>query len=144
MTFSKRKREERLAHCDELRDDDGVDPREYFKPTRRRTKTDRKARQLCQQVAEVVSLVLAGDFGDERLHNLCVESVTPAPDSSQLLVVVAPAIAGERLSVVEVRKLLGAVEGHVRAQVAAAITRKRAPRLMFEVLERAADGEDAP
>jgi hypothetical protein len=79
MSLDKRKREQMLAHCDELRADDGVDPREYFKTGGQNRKRDqRKARQLCAQVRDTLDLVLSGDFDDELLRSLSVVSVTPA------------------------------------------------------------------
>jgi ribosome-binding factor A len=46
MPSDPKRREELLAHCGELRDDDGVDPREYFKPAVSHGR-QRKIRQLC-------------------------------------------------------------------------------------------------
>ena len=49
--------------------------------------SDRKAWQLCRQVAEALDEALA-DCGDDVLQNLHVLSVTPCPDASRLLVTV--------------------------------------------------------
>ena len=43
----------------------------------------------------------------------------------------------------ELMDLLKSQEGWLRAEVAAAITRKRVPRLSFEFSERAVGGEEA-
>jgi len=95
-------------------------------------KPDRKLLQLCSQVAETLSQVLSGECNDDILRSLQVAAVTPAPDSSQLLVVVAPALAGERLDPPLVLARLSASAGRLRSEVAAAITRRRAPRLVFQ------------
>lgn len=134
MTLDKHTRERMLAHCGEIPDDDGVDPREFFKTRRTRDKRDRKALQLCKQVAETLGLVLEGDFGDERLHNLQVVSVNPAPDASQLAVTLRADIPAGRVGAQEILDRLAAVAGRLRCEVAAAIRRKRAPQLVFHLV----------
>jgi ribosome-binding factor A len=134
MTESKREREQMLAYCAKIHDDDGVDPREYFKVTRPSGQINRKAMQLCSQVADTLQLVLSGEFDDEVLHNLQVMSVEPAPDTSQLAVTVCADLAEQRASDAEIQERLTKVAGRLRTEVAAAITRKRAPRLLFRVV----------
>ena len=133
MTLDKRTRDEMLAHGGQINNDDAVDPREYFKTPRSRKKEDRKARQLCAQVAETLSLLLTGEFHDEMLHSLQVVSVNPAPDASQLAVVVRADVSGTDVDPCEVLDRLNCVAGRLREEVAAAITRKRAPKLVFQV-----------
>jgi ribosome-binding factor A len=113
--------------------EDGMDPREFARKGRPR-KGDRKARQLCSQVAETLSLVLSGECGDELLRNLQVVAVVPAPNASQLLVTVGAAIPGEIVDEEAVMERLVQNMGRLRCEVAAAITRKRAPKLVFRVL----------
>ena len=43
-------------------------------------------------MSEALSLVLAGEIGDERLQTLKVVSVDPAPNSSQLAVTLCAAV----------------------------------------------------
>ena len=50
----------------------------------------RKDLQLCRQVADTLQLAL-GDCGDDVLRDLHVVRVVPAPDASQLLVIVGSA-----------------------------------------------------
>lgn len=133
MPFPERKRKELLAHCEELRDDDGVDPRDFFKPSSRRDKDQRKTGQLCRQVFETLCLVLASEFDDPQLHNLQVVSVTPLPNASQLLVCVT-SDASEKAERAELLNKLQRVAGRLRTEVTAAITRKRAPNLVFELV----------
>jgi ribosome-binding factor A len=127
----------------EIHSDDGVDPNEFFRPTRKKTKNHRKAQQLCHQVADTLSLVLSGEFGD-ALRDLRIVTVTPAPDTSQLLVVVAPAVAGESADPAAVRAGLAAAEGRLRSEVAAAITGRRAPKLLFEYVDGETSTEVQP
>lgn len=91
-------------------------------------KQEQKAMQLCRQVQRVLNLTLAGECGDDLLRDLYVAEVLPAPDAGHLLVrVVVPDGAG----MVEVLQRLERVSAKLRAEVARAITRKRAPELSF-------------
>ncbi|MGK3963227.1 ribosome-binding factor A [Sorangium sp. So ce118] len=93
-------------------------------------KAQRKERQLCRQVQEAVSDALAA-LQDDVLQGVWVMDVEPAPDASRLAVVVQ---VGPGTPPAEVAARLEKVAGYVRAEVAGAITRKRAPTLAFQVL----------
>ena len=129
--------------CGKIHSDDGVDPAEFFRPTRKRKSNDHKAQQLCHQVADTLNLVLSGEFGEE-LRDLRVVAVTPAPDASQLLVLVAPAIAGGNIDPQAVPARLATAAGRLRAGVAAAITRRHAPKLLFQFVAGQSAGEVQP
>lgn len=95
--------------------------------------TDRKALQLCHQVAVTLQEVLA-DCGDPVLQALQVLEVEPAPDASRLLVTLAcDEPPDEPGGAVYVRDHLSKAAGHLRAEVASAITRKRAPVLVYRL-----------
>lgn len=97
---------------------------------------DRKTRQLCSQVADTLNYVLSGECDDELLQNLQVMSVAPAPNASQLLVTVYPLTASATASdAADIRRRLANAAGRLRAEVAASITRKKAPRLLFQVVQ---------
>ena len=99
------------------------------------TSTNRKALQLCSQVADTLNYVLSGEFDDELLQNLQVASVVPAPNASQLLVTVYPVVAtGTNFDAAEVRRRLSQAAGRLRSEVARSITRKKAPNLLFQVV----------
>tara|TARA_R110002072_G_scaffold287242_2_gene452777 strand:+ start:142412 stop:142864 length:453 start_codon:yes stop_codon:yes gene_type:complete len=142
MPLNNRQREQMLACCGEIQEDDGVDPRRFFKSHSDRNKRDRKTQQLCQQVEQTLSLVLSGEFSDELLQSLIVESVIPAPNASQMLVTVSiessleapadPSVVLERLD---------RVAGRLRSEVAASITRKRAPALRFRIVSTQATND---
>jgi ribosome-binding factor A len=96
---------------------------------------DRKTMQLCHQVAVTLDEVLA-ECGDPLLHGLHVVDVEPSPDVSRLLVILAP----DELDPVDGPEALHRVEthlarasGHLRGEVAQAITRKRAPALVYHL-----------
>ncbi len=122
-----------LSLAGEIRPDDGIDPRELARKERPR-KDQRKSRQLCAQVAETLNLVLSGECSDDLLQSLRVIAVDPAPDASQLVVTVGASLPEESLNPAEVLARLEHVMGKLRCEVAGAISRKRAPKLVFRVL----------
>jgi len=88
----------------------------------------RKTRQFCRQVQRALNLALADGSIGESLNGLFVEDVSPAPDCGRLLVhVFVPA----GLSVADALSALRRDSARLRADVAMAITRKRAPELSF-------------
>lgn len=96
---------------------------------------DRKTLQLCSQVADTLNYVLSGECDDELLQNLQVLSVVPAPNASQLLVTVYPITATDpQFNASDVHRRLSGAVGRLRSEVAASITRKKAPRLLFQVV----------
>lgn len=136
------------AVCDEIGPDDGVDPRALAKAKMKQHRSlnpapkglGRKARQLGRQVAETLDAVLAGDSRDEVLSGLRVVSAAPAPDASHLLVTVAPRgpLDGDPA---EILARLANASGWLRTEVAAAVTRRKAPVLTFRVVLPGAEGE---
>ena len=114
------RRRDRRAH------DDAGD----FFQSHGRGRRDHKTAQLCRQVLRAVSMALA-DSGDDVLRELVVHDVEPAPDASRLMVSVGFSASAGVSSVVEVLGRLSEASGFLRREVATAITRKRAPELMF-------------
>ena len=133
MKRRKRLRDPTLGLCGQVRPDDGACPGDHHRGRGSRDYAGRKARQLCRQVADVLSYVLAGECGDEVLQNLLVLSVDPAPSTSRLLVTVEPDAAAEPVGVTEVLGRLDRARGWLRREVAASIHRKRTPELAFRV-----------
>ena len=116
----------------ELFEDDLLTAKEIFGKGGRRGH-DRKVQQLCRQVQRTISLSLA-ECGDDLLRDLMVESVTPAPDATHLMVSVMPSSSVLRTAnVAEINLRLARIAGWLRHEVAGAITRKRAPELLFRV-----------
>jgi ribosome-binding factor A len=108
-----------------------------------RNKSDRKVLQLCRQVQRAISFTLGGECRDPVLQDLVVESVTPAPDASRLAVMVYLAESAQEaeeagnpppVSFVELLERLERAKPLFRREVAAAITRKRAPELVFQIV----------
>ncbi|MEW4569408.1 ribosome-binding factor A [Tautonia sp. JC769] len=114
-----------------------VDPRDVFAPGSGRSapRPSRKAMQLCSQVQRTVEQVILGDLDDEVLRNLCVLAVEPAPDESRLLVTVGPFASNVEINPIQVMEHLGAASAHIRTEVAAAITRRKVPTLVYQVAQ---------
>jgi ribosome-binding factor A len=125
-------RKDLLSSCDAIGPEDGADPRDFFRKSSGRV-TNRKALQLCGQIARTLSLVLAGECGDDVLRELSVESVRPAPNSARLLITLS--LPRGSVEVEEVMGRLQRVGGMLRSEVAAAINRRKTPELMFRVVQ---------
>ena len=138
MSSRKPLRKQIRSLCAEPGPEDGVDPRTAGRGPSGRV-PNRKALQLCGQVARTLNQVLA-ESGDDQLRELLVTSVRSAPTASRLLVTVllpAEAAAGAD----QVREHLRRASGWLRGEVAAAINRRKAPDLTFQV---AAPGDEMP
>ncbi len=115
--------------CKEIREDDGVDPREFKKREQKRNYA-RRDRQLCAEVRRCLDLVLPEIMIQSGISVCEVLSVNPAPDISRLMVVVGVDV--EHLAVAS--QVLGLLKGRIRTDVAQAVHRKKAPDLSFEVV----------
>jgi ribosome-binding factor A len=118
--------------CAEFGPEDGIDPRLTVRPARSRV-PNRKALQLCAQVARTLSCALATECADDILQELLVASVQPAPDSTRLLIVVSPAPFAPAREPAQILEHLHRASGLLRSLIAAAIHRKRVPELVFSV-----------
>jgi ribosome-binding factor A len=111
--------------------EDGSDPKEFHrKPWDAPRAAGRKALQLCGQVKDALHSVLAG-CGDGVLRALSVVRVEPAPHSGRLLVVAA---VPDGTSPADAEAHLRRAAGMLRAEVAAAVCRRHAPEVVFEVI----------
>lgn len=134
----KRSREEMLASCADIGPDDGIDPREFVSEGRKRH-SNRKALQLCRQVAEALNGALARCRNDV-LGSLFVAAVQPAPNTGRLLVTVAASASAGHLDAAEALAHLQQAAGFLRTEMAAAIHRRRTPELLFRVAVRTDTG----
>jgi ribosome-binding factor A len=141
MTTHKVSRWDLLAACDQPGEDDGVDPR-HLRPHGPPRVANRKALQLCGQVARTLALVLDRESGDPVLRDLLVASVVPSPNSSRLLVTVHPAPGAGGLDPATVLGHLERARGWLRSEVATAVNRRKTPDLTFRFvpLDLAAGG----
>ena len=138
--MSKRRRHSKPQDfASQLGPDDAVDPRKFF-DRRTHGRGDRKVRQLCRQVSHTLSYVLSGECDDDTLRSLYVESVDPAPDSSRLLVTVSSLDKEDDTPAIDILTKLAAVTGKLRSEIAASISRRKTPELIFNVVRH----EDLP
>lgn len=129
MSSDDRLRMQLQALCAELGPEDGLNARDFHRKNTHRAADRRTQSQLCGQIARALNLALPG-AGLEVLRATMVHTVT-APRSGEVEVTcVGPP---------EARPALHAASGWLRAEVAAAIHRKRVPRLTFVVVPEATD-----
>jgi len=132
MNSRKRRLDALRALCAELHPDDGVDPRdEKRRAARVERKNDHKVWQLCKQVAHTLHLALGALPDADALAGVIVQAVEPAPNAGRLRVTFA--VADPR-QIPEVSAVVERHAGRLRAEMAAAITRRRAPELVFAVV----------
>ena len=131
MVFRRISRRAILSASSEIGTGDGLDPR-FDRPDEPTKVRNRKALQLCAQIAETLSLLFA-DSADPVLHNLLVTSVVPHPTSARVLVTVTTTVD------LDLRTSLSHIEAarsRLRSEVAAAVCRRKVPDLMFRVARR--------
>jgi len=125
---------------DATADVNAIDPSEFFDP-HHDARSKRKVQQLCKEVERTLGYALPA-CGDTFVRDLIVVSVAPAPDASRLLVTLAPSSSLD-LDVGAVRERLQQARGFLRAEIAAAIQRKRTPELGFQIVPPV-DAEEEP
>lgn len=131
MSRRRQKADEFASLAGDRSPEDGSDPKDFHaKPWNQPKQAGRKAQQLCGQVKDALHLALAA-CGDPAVWAAAVVSVEPAPHSGRLLVILA-ARPGDGPSVAAG---VARASGHLRSEVARAISRKFAPELVFEVIE---------
>src|SRR5262249_3941944 len=114
MTSRRISRRDLRSGCDQVGPGDGQDPR-YDRPEDGR-RPGRKTLQLCGQVAETLSGVLA-EQADGVLRDLTVVSVNPA-GAGRLLVSVAPSVSAAQSDPGVILEHLASAHGHLRSEVA--------------------------
>ena len=106
----------------------GIDPYDFVSSHSDR-KAERKTRQLCREVRDVLGLALSA-LDDVALSGAWVAEVLPGADPSQLRVVVVTARGADIEGTYEALRRAASL---LRNEVAQAVARKRTPLLSFEV-----------
>ncbi|MCP4133711.1 MAG: ribosome-binding factor A [bacterium] len=99
-----------------------------------RSKYSNKDNRLCKQIETELLVLFAGAAEDERLNQLGVASVEPAPDISCLLVTVYPLYETDQPEPETILAWLHSAKSFLRQEIAAAINRRRVPELTFRVV----------
>ena len=91
--------------------------------------------QLCRQVFDALTYALA-ELDDPMINELALASVVPAPSSSRVLITLVPTRddIDRDVALDRIRELAD----ELREEVAAEVTRKRVPELVFRI-ERAVE-----
>lgn len=111
--------------------EDGTDPKEFHaKPWDAPKQAGRKGLQLCAQVKDSLHGALS-ECADPVLQALGVVSVEPNPYTDRLRVMVSRA---DDVDVSDAAAALVRATGLLRSAVAAAVCRRYAPELVFEVI----------
>lgn len=94
---------------------------------------NRKDLQLCRQVFDALTYALA-ELDDPIIDDLALASVVPAPSAARLQVTLVPTHddVDPEAALARVRE----VSDELREEVAAEITRRRAPELVFRIGHR--------
>jgi ribosome-binding factor A len=122
-------------------DANAIDPSDFFAPSQS-ARVERKVQQLCKEVERTLGYALPA-CQDTTLRDLIIVSVTPAPDGARLLVALQPA-SPLAIDVGLVLERLQRVRGLLRAEVAAALQRKRTPELAFCIVPPGPPSEESP
>ena len=94
---------------------------------------NRKDLQLCRQVFDALTYALA-DIEDLMILDLVLASVVPAPSAARLQVTLVP--VHDNVDPEEALTRIKEVADELREEVAAEVTRKRAPELVFRIGHR--------
>ena len=94
---------------------------------------NRKDLQLCRQVFDALTYALA-DIEDLLILDLALASVVPAPSAARLQVTLVP--VHDNVDPEEALARIKEVADELREEVAAEVTRKRAPELVFRIGHR--------
>jgi ribosome-binding factor A len=119
-------------------DENAIDPSEFFETHHARG--ERKVQQLCKEVERTLAYALPA-CGDAVVRGLGIVSVAPAPDASRLMVMLAPSSSLD-VAVGVLLERLQLVRGFLRAEIAAALQRKRTPELAFQIVPPRAPEEE--
>ena len=93
-------------------------------------KRHRKDLQLCRQVFDALTYALA-EIDDPLIGELVLSSVVPAPSAARVLVTLVPTRDDIDLDVAFAR--VRELAGELREDVAAEVTRRRVPELVFRI-----------
>jgi ribosome-binding factor A len=88
---------------------------------------DRKTLQLCKQVERALAFALS-ETADDRLLDAYVDSVQPHPDANHMLISVTGGTPADTLAALHEHT------GRLRTEVAYAISRRKAPELIFQIV----------
>jgi len=122
--------------CQSVHEDDGIDPRQYFR-NELEGESSSKCRRYCGYVAKTLNAVLAG-CTSVVLTRIFIIKVMPAPTLGRLEVIVDTTQVEADVTSEVIRRELDQACPHLRSEIARTIMRKYVPELHFRL---AAPGE---
>jgi len=131
MTKQYSKQHDTHECCQDIHEDDGIDPRRYFQSSPAYERS-RKGLQLCGQVAKLLNEALVG-WDSPILASLFVVTVVPAPTLGRLEVVVDTTQVPTGFMSHDIRDELARANRGLRVAVGEGITRKYVPELIFRL-----------
>lgn len=131
MTKQHSKQHDTHGCCQDIHEDDGIDPRRYFQSSSAYERS-RKNIQLCGQVAKLLNEALAG-WDNPILASLFVVTVVPAPNLSRLEVVVDTTQVPAHVTSHDILDELTRASLGLRVSVGESIARKYVPELIFRL-----------
>jgi len=93
---------------------------------------DHKDLQVCRQVFDALTFALA-ELDDPIIDELVLTSVVPAPSAARVQITLSPSRAG--IDPEEALSRLREIAPELRAEVAAEISRRRVPELVFRIAQ---------
>jgi ribosome-binding factor A len=99
----------------------------------------RKTQQFCRQVQRALNMALADCTAANQGSDVFVDEVSPGPDCGHLLVHI---VVQDGYSIADAMSALRRDTSRLRSEVAMAISRKRAPELMFIPVSQAGGNDD--
>ena len=94
---------------------------------------NRKDLQLCRQVFDALTYALA-ELNDPIIDDLVLASVVPAPSAARVQVTLVP--SHDNVDPEDALSRVREVADESREEIAAEVTRKRAPELVFRIGRR--------
>ncbi len=112
-------------------EEDGADPRDFFRKSSRSNQVHRKQDQLCEQIREALYWILGEEVGDDSLALYQVISITPISGDNRVQVILG--IPKDEKPEEALAKLRTSYKT-IRAKVAESINRRKVPDLNFDVI----------
>ncbi len=118
-------------YCQDIHEDDGIDPRRYFHASVS-DERKRKSIHLCGQVAKVLNVALVG-CDSQILASLFVVKVVAAPTLSRLEAIIDTTQVHPSVTSLDIHAELARAHQGLRLAVGAEISRKYVPELVFRL-----------
>ena len=131
-----RKNREIKSVVTELREGDGIDPKEEKKRCLAHGSNDRRdflARRLASQIRDILNLAIL-QYGDPLLASFVVGTVEPSAAGGNFVVQLYSVNHSDDYDPSQVNAIFNEIKPRLRAEVAKSVNRKKTPDFKFDVL----------